>query len=99
MSASLTRGKKDGNNISLKEMAHLGKTSARVVLAKKEFLSWKKEPESMIPRLFLSGLCYRLLKFSGKPHRLESISIEVTHRCICRCGMCNMWKIPSDAYL
>lgn len=50
----------------------------------------------MIARLFLNGLRYRLLKFSGKPHRLESISIEVTHRCICRCGMCNIWRIPSD---
>jgi MoaA/NifB/PqqE/SkfB family radical SAM enzyme len=36
------------------------------------------------------------LKFTGKPHRLEALSLEITHRCICRCSMCNIWKIPPD---
>ncbi len=47
-----------------------------------------------VAKLLRNGLRYRLLKFSGKPHRLEALSVEVTHRCICRCSMCNIWKIP-----
>jgi len=50
----------------------------------------------MISKLFLNGIRYRLLKITGKPHRLESISIEITHRCMCRCRMCNIWRIPAD---
>jgi MoaA/NifB/PqqE/SkfB family radical SAM enzyme len=45
-------------------------------------------------KLFCNGICYRRLKYTGKPHRLEAISLEITHRCICRCIMCNIWKIP-----
>ncbi len=49
-----------------------------------------------VAKLLRAGLRYRLLRYRGKPHRLESISLEVTHRCICRCSMCNIWKIPND---
>lgn len=45
-------------------------------------------------KLICNGVRYRLLKYTGKPHRLEAISLEITHRCICRCSMCNIWKIP-----
>jgi MoaA/NifB/PqqE/SkfB family radical SAM enzyme len=45
-------------------------------------------------KLSCNGIRYRLLKCTGKPHRLETISLEITHRCICRCSMCNIWKIP-----
>jgi MoaA/NifB/PqqE/SkfB family radical SAM enzyme len=48
----------------------------------------------VIAKLFLNGLRFRLLRHSGKPHRLESLSVELTHRCICRCRMCNIWQIP-----
>jgi MoaA/NifB/PqqE/SkfB family radical SAM enzyme len=41
-------------------------------------------------------LRYRLLKATGRPGRLQAVSLEVTHRCICRCQMCNIWQIPSD---
>jgi len=47
-----------------------------------------------IRKLLCNGIRYRRLKYTGKPHRLEAISLEITHRCICRCSMCNIWKIP-----
>ncbi|WP_305045341.1 radical SAM/SPASM domain-containing protein [Geoalkalibacter sp.] len=50
----------------------------------------------MIARLFYNGLHFRRLRRDGKPHRLQSLSLEVTHRCICRCDMCNIWKIPAQ---
>lgn len=49
-----------------------------------------------ISKLAANALRYRFLKFTGRPHRLEAISLEVTHRCICRCRMCNIWKIPQQ---
>ncbi len=45
-------------------------------------------------KLLCNGIRYRLLKYTGKPYRLEAISLEITHRCICKCIMCNIWKIP-----
>lgn len=50
----------------------------------------------MVATLLYNGVLYRIKKLSGKGHRLETISLEVTHRCICRCSMCNIWKIPSE---
>ena len=47
-------------------------------------------------KLTCNGIRHRRLKYTGKPHRLEAISLEITHRCICRCSMCNIWKIPSN---
>jgi MoaA/NifB/PqqE/SkfB family radical SAM enzyme len=47
-----------------------------------------------VRKLVYNGIRYRLLKYIGRPHRLESISLEITHRCICRCSMCNIWQIP-----
>ena len=49
----------------------------------------------------LSALVYRALRFqllqaTGRPGRLEAISLEVTHRCFCRCQMCNIWQIPKE---
>ncbi|RLB67372.1 MAG: hypothetical protein DRH08_03810, partial [Deltaproteobacteria bacterium] len=49
-----------------------------------------------ITKLIFNGLRYRLLKFSGKACGLQAISLEITHRCICRCCMCNIWQIPND---
>ena len=46
-------------------------------------------------KLIYNGMRYRLLHFAGKPHRLEALSLEITHRCICRCSMCNIWQIPA----
>jgi MoaA/NifB/PqqE/SkfB family radical SAM enzyme len=45
-------------------------------------------------KLSCNGIrCHRLKK-SGKPHRLEALSLEITHHCMCQCIMCNIWKIP-----
>lgn len=49
-----------------------------------------------VGKLVFNGLRYRLLKSTGRPGRLEAISLEITHRCICRCRMCNIWQIPSE---
>lgn len=49
-----------------------------------------------IRKLVTNALRYRLLKFSGRSYRLEAISLEITHRCICRCRMCNIWQIPQE---
>jgi MoaA/NifB/PqqE/SkfB family radical SAM enzyme len=47
-------------------------------------------------RLIINGLRYRLLKLTGFSALPEALSIEVTHRCIARCIMCNIWKIPAQ---
>ena len=66
-------------------------------------LSALYKPEISVPimntaqrawKLACNGIRYRRLKKTGKPHRLEALSLEITHRCICRCSMCNIWKIP-----
>ncbi|NIQ96012.1 MAG: radical SAM protein, partial [Desulfuromonadales bacterium] len=43
-----------------------------------------------------NALRYRRLRRSGSPWRLESLSLEITHRCFCRCRMCNIWQIPAE---
>jgi MoaA/NifB/PqqE/SkfB family radical SAM enzyme len=50
----------------------------------------------ILSKLIFNGFRYRLLKLSGKSSGLQAISLEVTHRCICRCCMCNIWQIPND---
>lgn len=47
-------------------------------------------------RLLWNGLRYRVLRWTGRPGRPQAVSLEVTHRCVCRCLMCNIWKIPSS---
>jgi MoaA/NifB/PqqE/SkfB family radical SAM enzyme len=51
---------------------------------------------NLAARLFLNGLLFRYLKWRGKPGRPQAISLEITHDCIARCLMCNIWKIPRD---
>lgn len=50
----------------------------------------------MFVRLLCNGLRFRLLKRTGRPCGLQAISLEITHRCICRCRMCNIWQIPAE---
>lgn len=45
-------------------------------------------------RLVANGMRYRLLRASGRPGRLQVVSLEITRRCICRCVMCGIWKVP-----
>ena len=46
-------------------------------------------------RLVLNGLRFQYLRRTGKAGKPQALSIEVTHHCIARCIMCNIWKIPS----
>ncbi|MFC1839451.1 radical SAM/SPASM domain-containing protein [Thermodesulfobacteriota bacterium] len=46
--------------------------------------------------LFINGLLYRYQKITGSPGRPQAISLEITHKCIARCIMCNIWRIPGD---
>lgn len=50
----------------------------------------------LLGKLVGNALRYRYLHLTGRPTSLESISLEVTHRCICRCRMCNIWQISDD---
>lgn len=45
-------------------------------------------------RLARNALRYRLLRFTGKAGVPQALSLEITHRCIAKCVMCNIWKIP-----
>jgi len=47
-------------------------------------------------RLLRNGLRFRYLKKWGKPGRPQALSLEITHNCIAKCVMCNIWKIPHD---
>lgn len=46
--------------------------------------------------LFRNGLRYQYLKRTGKPGKPQALSLEITHNCIARCVMCNIWKIPKE---
>ena len=45
-------------------------------------------------RLALNGLRFKYLKRTGRPGHPQALSLEITHHCIARCIMCNIWKIP-----
>jgi len=47
-------------------------------------------------QLIKNGFRFRYLKWIGKPGKPQAISLEITHRCIARCTMCNIWRIPPD---
>jgi MoaA/NifB/PqqE/SkfB family radical SAM enzyme len=44
----------------------------------------------------MNGLRFQYLKGSGKPGRPQALSLEITHHCIAKCVMCNIWKIPRE---
>ncbi len=46
-------------------------------------------------RLALNGLRFQYLKRTGHPGKPQALSLEVTHHCIAKCMMCNIWKIPA----
>ncbi len=45
--------------------------------------------------LALNGLRFQYLKRTGHPGKPQALSLEVTHHCIAKCMMCNIWKIPN----
>ncbi len=51
---------------------------------------------TLASELIRNGIRFRLLKWSGRPGRPQALSLEITHRCIARCVMCNIWRIPNN---
>ncbi len=49
----------------------------------------------LVSTLIVNGLKYRFHRLSGLSAAIEALSIEVTHRCVARCLMCNIWRIPA----
>jgi MoaA/NifB/PqqE/SkfB family radical SAM enzyme len=47
-------------------------------------------------RLLKNGLHFQYLKWTGKPGSPQAVSLEITHNCIARCIMCDIWKIPRE---
>lgn len=47
-------------------------------------------------QLIKNGIRFRYLRTSGKVQKPRAVSLEVTHRCIAQCIMCNIWRIPRD---
>jgi MoaA/NifB/PqqE/SkfB family radical SAM enzyme len=47
-------------------------------------------------RLVKNGLRFQYLKRTGRPGRPQAVSLEITHNCIARCIMCNIWRIPRE---
>jgi MoaA/NifB/PqqE/SkfB family radical SAM enzyme len=47
-------------------------------------------------QLLINGLRFRILKTLRQPGEIKALSLEITHRCVCRCMMCNIWKIPNN---
>jgi MoaA/NifB/PqqE/SkfB family radical SAM enzyme len=50
----------------------------------------------LITQLCRNGLRHRYRRLTGKPGKPAAISFEITHQCIARCIMCNIWKIPAQ---
>ena len=53
-----------------------------------------------LPHLFYTlvrnGLRFRYLRFFGQSDKPRAVSLEITHNCIAKCIMCNIWKIPKE---
>ncbi len=47
-------------------------------------------------QLLGQGLRYRYLKWTGRPGKPQALSLEITHHCVAKCLMCNIWKIPRE---
>ena len=54
-------------------------------------------PYSLVTSLCKNGLRFRYLKRRGRPGKPQAVSLEITHRCVARCMMCNIWRIPAEA--
>ena len=47
-------------------------------------------------RLLKNGIRFRWQRIAGKTGKPQALSLEITHECVARCVMCNIWKIPPD---
>lgn len=54
------------------------------------------ELSRLAARLIRNGVRFQVLKRTGRPGKPQAISLEVTHDCLARCIMCNIWKIPPE---
>ena len=50
-------------------------------------------------QLFKNGIRYRYQRVCGKTLKPQAVSLEVTHRCIAKCIMCNIWRLPKETPL
>jgi MoaA/NifB/PqqE/SkfB family radical SAM enzyme len=50
-------------------------------------------------QLVKNGIRFQYLRAAGKMQKPQAVSLEVTHRCIAKCVMCNIWRIPKDTRL
>lgn len=46
--------------------------------------------------LLVNAIRFSWLKRIGIPGRPQAVSLEITHNCVARCIMCNIWRIPRD---
>lgn len=51
---------------------------------------------TLLIRLLRNGMKYRYCRLTGASCRPQAISLEVTHFCMGRCMMCNIWRIPAS---
>lgn len=56
----------------------------------------KYQAAELALKLLLKGIRYRYLKRRGKPGMPQAVSLELTHNCIAKCVMCNIWRIPGE---
>lgn len=49
------------------------------------------ETFKVITRLLPNGMRFQYLRLSGRQAMPQAASIEITHDCIARCVMCNIW--------
>jgi organic radical activating enzyme len=47
-------------------------------------------------QLIANGIRFRYLRRFGRVIKPQAVSLEITHRCIARCIMCNIWRIPKN---
>jgi MoaA/NifB/PqqE/SkfB family radical SAM enzyme len=47
-------------------------------------------------QFFNNGLRFQYLKWTGKPGKPQAVSLEITHHCIAKCLMCNIWRISQE---
>lgn len=47
-------------------------------------------------KLIRNGIRFHWLRASGTVQKPWAVSLEVTHRCIAKCIMCNIWRIHRD---
>lgn len=44
----------------------------------------------------INGVRYRSLRATGRMAKPQAVSLEITHRCVARCIMCNIWRMSPD---